>query len=68
MGRRWIRPSASDCPRSAILADDRLGIHRLNYEDKTRGAYATQTGQVVARWDSLWTRPELWLSICSTIC
>jgi uncharacterized iron-regulated membrane protein len=53
--------SASDRPRSVILADDRLGIHRLNFEDKTRGAYATQTGQVVARWDSLWARPELWL-------
>lgn len=53
--------SASDRPRSVILADDRLGIHRLNYEEKTRGAYATQSGQVVARWDSLWARPELWL-------
>ncbi|MGH7027792.1 PepSY-associated TM helix domain-containing protein [Brevundimonas sp.] len=53
--------AASDRPRSVILATDRLGIYRLNYEDKTRGAYATQAGQVVARWESLWARPELWL-------
>lgn len=53
--------SAADRPRSVILADDRLGVHRLNYEDKARGAYATQSGQVVARWESLWARPELWL-------
>ena len=53
--------SAPERPRSVILADERLGVHRLNYEDKKRGAYATQSGQVVARWDSLWARPELWL-------
>jgi uncharacterized iron-regulated membrane protein len=53
--------SAADRPRSVVLADDWLGVHRLNYEDKTRGAYAAQSGQVVARWDSLWARPELWL-------
>lgn len=53
--------SAADRPRSVILADDRLGVHRLNYQDKLRGAYATQSGHVVARWESLWARPELWL-------
>lgn len=53
--------SAPDRPRSVILANDRLGVHRLSYEDKARGAYATQSGQVVARWESLWARPELWL-------
>ncbi len=52
---------ASDRPRSVILATDRLGVHRLNYKDKARGAYADQSGAVVARWDSLWDRPELWL-------
>lgn len=53
--------AAPDRPRSVILATDRLGVLRLNYEDKARGAYADQSGQVVARWDSLWARPELWL-------
>ncbi|EKY24093.1 PepSY domain protein [Brevundimonas diminuta 470-4] len=53
--------SASERPRSVILATDRRGIHRLNYEDKTRGAYVAQSGRVVARWDSLWARPELWV-------
>lgn len=53
--------SAPDRPRSVVLATDRLGVHRLNYEDKTRGAYVAQSGQVVTRWDSLWARPELWL-------
>jgi len=53
--------AAPDRPRSVILASDSLGVLRLNYEDKTRGAYAAQSGAVVARWESLWARPELWL-------
>ena len=53
--------AALDRPRSVILATESLGVHRLNYEDKTRGAYATQSGEVVARWNSLWVRPELWV-------
>ncbi|WP_313102048.1 PepSY-associated TM helix domain-containing protein [Brevundimonas sp.] len=52
--------AAPDRPRSVILASDSLGVLRLNYEDKTRGAYAAQSGAVVARWESLWARPELW--------
>ncbi|MBT9473489.1 MAG: PepSY-associated TM helix domain-containing protein [Pseudomonadota bacterium] len=50
-----------DRPRSIVLASERLGLHRLSYTDKERGAYADQTGEIVARWASKWERPEVWL-------
>ena len=50
-----------DRPRSIILASERLGLHRLSYIDKDRGAYANQSGEIVVRWSSKWERPEVWL-------
>lgn len=50
-----------DRPRSIVFASERLGLHRLSYVDKERGAYADQSGQIVAQWSSKWERPEIWL-------
>lgn len=50
-----------DRPRSIVLASERLGLHRLSYVDKERGAYADQTGEIVVQWSSKWERPEIWL-------
>lgn len=44
---------------SLVLAGDRFGLVQLR--DGAAGLYATQTGDTVARWSSLWERPELWL-------
>lgn len=53
--------SGPDAPRSVVLASERLGLHRLNYVDPARGAYADQSGEIVAAWTSKWERPEIWL-------
>lgn len=42
------------------FASEDLGVHQLGYADGG-GAYVSQTGEIVARWDGLWQRPELWL-------
>jgi uncharacterized iron-regulated membrane protein len=42
------------------FADDGMALHQAIYLDGG-GAYLTQAGAVVDRWDSLWGRPELWL-------
>lgn len=42
------------------FADEGMGLHQAIYTDGG-GAYLTQAGVVVDRWDSLWGRPELWL-------
>lgn len=42
------------------FADADIGLHQAIYADGS-GAYLTQTGDLVDRWDSLWGRPELWL-------
>lgn len=47
-------------PESIIFASDGFGLHRLRTGDGA-GAYADQTGAVVAAWDGIWARPELWL-------
>lgn len=52
--------SSDEAPRSIILASKSFGLHRLNYGEDG-GAYATQQGEIVARWSSKWERPELWL-------
>lgn len=44
---------------SLIYASDRLGL--IQYRQGTRGQYVTQTGDIVAQWESQWQRPELWL-------
>ena len=43
-----------------VYASDRLGLHQLRLAGGG-GAYADQTGEIVARWSSQWERPELWL-------
>lgn len=47
-------------PDSIIFASDDFGLHRLRVKDGA-GAYADQAGTIVARWDGIWERPELWL-------
>ncbi|MBN8846311.1 MAG: PepSY domain-containing protein [Sphingomonadales bacterium] len=43
-----------------IYADDRFGLHQFRF-GKDAGGYASQSGEVVARWASQWERPELWI-------
>ncbi|MBP8231311.1 MAG: PepSY domain-containing protein [Rhizorhabdus sp.] len=47
-------------PQSIIFASDTLGLVRLSGKGGA-GAYADQSGAIVARWSSQWERPELWL-------
>lgn len=47
-------------PRSIVFAGEGRGVHQLNYGKKA-GGYADQSGNVVARWDGVWDRPETWL-------
>jgi uncharacterized iron-regulated membrane protein len=42
------------------FASEEIGLHQAIYADGG-GAYLTQAGEVVDRWDSIWGRPELWL-------
>lgn len=49
-----------DRPRTIVFATRGFGLDRLSYEGQ-RGAYASQAGEVVTRWDSQWERPEVWL-------
>ena len=42
------------------FAHDGLSLHQLAFSDGS-GAYVSQAGATVARWDSEWARPELWL-------
>lgn len=44
---------------SLVFASDRFGLVQLR--DGANGLYATQRGDIIARWSSLWERPELWL-------
>lgn len=44
---------------SVVFASDRFGLVQLR--DGAQGFYATQRGEVIARWSSQWERPELWL-------
>src|SRR3546814_17420884 len=45
---------------SSDLADERFGLHQLRFNEGA-GAYASQSGEIVARWASQWERPELWI-------
>lgn len=47
-------------PTSITLASEGFGLHRLSF-GKEAGAYATQGGEIVTRWQSPWERPELFL-------
>ena len=42
------------------FASDEIGLHQLVYADGS-GAYVSQSGLVVDRWQTQWERPELWL-------
>lgn len=44
---------------SIVFASDRFGLVQLR--DGADGLYAAQSGEAIARWSSLWERPELWL-------
>lgn len=48
-------------PRMITFASPGFGVDRLAYADG-KGAYADQAGNVLVRWNSQWSRPELWLS------
>ena len=47
-------------PEMLTFASPEFGLDRLRFADDS-GAYVTQAGDFVARWDSQWERPELWL-------
>lgn len=47
-------------PEMISFAAPNFGLDRLRFADDS-GAYVTQTGDLVTRWDSQWERPELWL-------
>lgn len=47
-------------PQNITFASDSFGLNRLTLPHDA-GAYATQTGEIVTRWDSQWERLELWL-------
>lgn len=47
-------------PQSVLFSTESFGLHRLRFEGDA-GAYASQAGDVVARWTSKWDRVELWL-------
>jgi uncharacterized iron-regulated membrane protein len=51
--------AGADGGESVIFASDRFGLVQLR--DGAAGLYASQTGEAVARWSSMWERPELWL-------
>lgn len=42
------------------FANEEMGLHQAVYIDGS-GAYLTQAGEVVDRWETMWGRPELWL-------
>lgn len=45
---------------SLIFASDRFGLIQQRAADG-QGYYASQTGEIVARWSNQWERPELWI-------
>lgn len=47
-------------PLSIQYASDSFGLDRVTFGEGA-GAYADQAGNMVASWDSQWSRPELWL-------
>lgn len=47
-------------PTGIIFPTDSLGLFKLTFEGGA-GAYADQSGEIVARWTSKWDRLELWL-------
>lgn len=46
--------------KTLVYAGERFGLVQVR-EAGGGGLYASQTGEIIARWDSQWERPELWL-------
>lgn len=55
-----LMADASSRPEGILFPTDSLGVFRLTFPGDA-GAYADQSGAIVARWSSKWERPELWL-------
>lgn len=47
-------------PRSLVFASRTFPFHKVSFGSDA-GAYVDATGTAVARWSSVWDRPELWL-------
>lgn len=47
-------------PEYILFPTDNFALATIAYPDDA-GAYARADGEIVARWDSKWDRPELWL-------
>jgi uncharacterized iron-regulated membrane protein len=52
--------AGADRQGSLVYASQDFGVHQLRLGEDA-GAYLDPMGRVVAQWDSLWQRPELWL-------
>ena len=55
-----IRLGQSTGDAGLIFAPANFGLHEFR-EGKGVGGYVDASGQLVARWTSIWDRPELWL-------
>ena len=55
-----IVDSAGPDLSGVTFAHDGMSLHHLVFSDGS-GAYVSQAGDSVARWQSEWQRPELWL-------
>ena len=56
---RIVDAAGSDLSR-ITFAEEGMSLHHLVFRDGS-GAYVSQNGVVVDRWQSQWERPELWL-------
>ena len=52
-----ILENTGDTPRFITFAGPDVGVHRVGL-DKSAGFYADAKGEVLARWNSVWDRPE----------
>ena len=56
---RVVDAAGPDLSR-VTFAHDGMSLHHLVFSDGS-GAYVSQAGETVARWQGEWERPELWL-------
>lgn len=47
-------------PQGIIYARESFGLHQVRFGEEA-GFYTNQAGDLIARWDSIWDRPEHWL-------
>lgn len=52
--------AGSPSPNAITFASRDFGLNRVRFPGEA-GAYADQSGAIVARWGDKWERPELWL-------